>query len=798
MKRKSVFLFLIILILSTLTFSTAFASTSLDANLFTPKKEEFIKLNSPYLTATSNDYAVYFDTDGIKVSGSTSGQIPLTVHFSSSAIYQDVIYALSDDYSIHAYDLTNFSEIATHPFTSIQARHIAIENSTIYLNDGNEILSCDLSQDTPTLTSFTPYLESSKFELNDGNLVYSKSSARKSYLVSGNTEKEIPEQFFDLAVEDYVFTLSHDKKQIKAYDKTTLDIVFSLNLDNAVSDILVNDSKVYLADSTNNCVYLYTVNSNGFTYLSTICNQGSALGKFNSPTALFAHGSNVIVADKLNNRIQVFGDNGSISSAQNTISWDTSLTPDDVVEHNGKYYILANNKVYALSGLQTVIYDNGFVNPSDLAVDCFATVYLTTDSGIYAKSEGAIAFTKFLDINAIDITVSPKGSVLYALTLDNKITAYDSLGSLIFTTETDKTFSANARIDTDVSGNMFILDGSSLYKYARSVSGYSLEYEKQITFNNQTAICSDLSLSLGGTIYLTSSVNNCVYSLTNEQVLSSVYNPNSFTPPINAYDKVALTTPAKYVKVKQTNSFAYDFAQSFENARIVPANTTLLLLDNQTVNGFYYVYYSGKDCYIHSSAVDPLTSSAFNQYDGFALHSCRVYKYPVIDQTKSFSLLEMQNGTAFKVVGNSNNYTSLNANGTLTYWNEILFDNKIYYIERTNIAVANVEREVDYGYAKLHSDTVGKKINLYMLPDEASAIIGEFVDGTEVKLLTAIDNASTFTEVKIGDQIGYVKTSQLTTNGLTTAQIVILVLVLIGGASSVSILIINRKMHRSR
>ena len=104
----------------------------------------------------------------------------------------------------------------------------------------------------------------------------------------------------------------------------------------------------------------------------------------------------------------------------------------------------------------------------------------------------------------------------------------------------------------------------------------------------------------------------------------------------------------------------------------------------------------------------------------------------------------------------------------------------------------------DHGLAKLRSSIVGQKIKVYALADDKSGVIGEYSDGTEVKLLAEIDDTSTFTKIQINDQIGYVKTKELTTGGMTTAQIVILLLILLGGTASVTILVISRKMHKRR
>ena len=799
---KKICLFFLIAFVLCFSFSiTAFGANSTEVELFAPEKSEFVDLNSPYAYAKSGTTQVFFDSNGIKIS--QNDEISLisiqnTYTHPCPVIFSNKLYAINSDEQIDVFDLGTNTMLSSHTFSALtQVRWISLSGSSLFVLDSNGANSYDLTLDNPSPV-FVKNLTSQilNFDVISNEIIYTENIQGTKYLVSGQEKVQIDDIFNDISVGDNIYGLLSSNKCVKVHDKNSLAEIGTVEFDSVVSDINVCDGKLYATDKTNNCIKVYSLNSNSPTYYSTICAMGNASGKFNTPVSVFAHSSAILVADKLNNRIQVFNTDGSVSNTHNLLTWNSEHSPNSIVEHNGKYYALTNSGVRCVKGYETKLFQaSGLSNPKTLAIDCFGTVYLCDDNKIFAKTESADSFSEFLDISAVDIAVSPKGSVLYALS-NNKIFAYDSLGSLIFSAQTNKTFSDNARIDSDVSGNMYIIDNSTLYKFNRSVSSFSFSYEMNLTYKNSPVSCSDISLSPNGTVYLTSSEKHCIFSLSQVLANSAIYNPNGFTPPINAYEKKALSLPTGYVKVNTNNAFAYDFAQSYENARIVPADTVLLLLDNTLTNDFYYVYYSGKDCYIHSSYVTALSASAFTSYDGFALHSTKVYKYPVIDQTGSFALLDMPNGTEFKVVGNANNYTSSNVNGQTVYWNEILYNDKIYYIERNHIAMKNLSREVDYGVAKICADAVGKKVPLYALPDEASAIIGEYADGTEVKLLTEIDSASTFTEVQIGDKIGFVKTTNLTTNGLTVAQIVILIIILLGGTGSVVILIINRKMHR--
>lgn len=101
--------------------------------------------------------------------------------------------------------------------------------------------------------------------------------------------------------------------------------------------------------------------------------------------------------------------------------------------------------------------------------------------------------------------------------------------------------------------------------------------------------------------------------------------------------------------------------------------------------------------------------------------------------------------------------------------------------------------------AKVKLDKFGTLLNVYALPADDSKVVNQLVDGTEIKLLEKLDTKSEWTMIMIGDQVGYVKTANILTSGLTSVQIfiaTIVPIVVVATIIIVTILLIKRRQNQ--
>ena len=84
--------------------------------------------------------------------------------------------------------------------------------------------------------------------------------------------------------------------------------------------------------------------------------------------------------------------------------------------------------------------------------------------------------------------------------------------------------------------------------------------------------------------------------------------------------------------------------------------------------------------------------------------------------------------------------------------------------------------EKDRVYGKANADRVGGLVNVYASPDKNSQLVTQIVDGSKVEILETLDE---FYLVKFEDCVGYVEKLHIKIDGLTTVQIVAIVLAII-------------------
>lgn len=791
-----------LLIIALLLACTLFAGVAIASNTvptvvaLQPLDDVYFDTVQPLVTYKTDKYTVIVDkvdenyhiltyTDTL-ISDVNVGSSPIN----TACVYGDcAILCTADDGSILVYDLINKINI---PVTGLPSNvySISLTGSKLYVQTSTISVYDVLDLSTGVVTLLDTYDTSDVFMIgygifaHDDTVYYTKQSSNLSTIYKYDTQSngstnicEIQNLLDFVVVGNKIYALTSDSNKLYYYDTQT-KINGSINLKHTAPAFMsVYSNELILTYSNCRTIDLYDTTSIP-SYKTSLCSDSQLVGRFNTPVDVYSFNDSYAVADYGNDRVQVFSSSGDVSCISVVEPKSVALSEITVVATNSTIYV-HDNGVSTYTTADGIDF-NGLV---DLTIDTNGTIYAidTQNSRVVYKTNDDSQFKSFINTAPIAIAVAPHGSVVYCV-YSESIYAYDSSARLIFSTSSIPALS-NASVAVDATGTTFILNDTTLYTYKRNLTGYTLISTD--TLNLPQGGVGEITVSSNGDVLLVDGIRHQVLEIKNTKALS--YTPSQNDD--NVYQKITLDEAVKLVYVED-DTFIYDDVDNYETTRVVNADTTLVLLNNLPVGDFYYVYYNGPS-YIPVSKVTQVTTTT-NEYNALALHSnTPLYKYPILND--DFKLLTVGKEATFKVIANVNDY---NSNGT--YWSQILYNNEIYYITRNNIGLAPIERAEDFGWAKLHSSVVGQKIKVYSLADDKSGVIGEYRDGTEVKLLSEIDSASTFTQVKIGDEIGYVKTIELTTGGFTTAQIVITLLILLGGTASVTILIISRKMHQRR
>ncbi|MBQ2715056.1 MAG: hypothetical protein IJF76_05460, partial [Clostridia bacterium] len=534
-------------------------------------------------------------------------------------------------------------------------------------------------------------------------------------------------------------------------------------------------------------------------------------GRFNSPYSIYNHSNeHVVITDTKNHRILIYDNDYNLKKKIPIYG------PMEAVGNYSTGYVLTSDNQIAYyypgeSGADHISYaefDNlKFNNPKSLTLNKSGKAYFIdagNDRVISASTTGEqTVFEKFNIPTPLALSIATGGDVVYAI-YSNKIVAYDSNATELFVFDLTETLSKNLEnvydVDTDVNGNIFILTNSNLIILDRSWQGYNFRSQTTLTIDGVDAYCSSITVNSQGMVHLTGNKlstenehGHCIYELNNAG--ANVYNPDDYVIP-DYTTKECLSEPAKYIKVAQDNVYVFDYKNNFESARTITKDTILLLLDNEPHDGLYFVYYDNKPGFL-PEVYATVYQANLNKYQALALYDSPVYKYPV--KSEDFKLDTLPKDTKFDVVSDAFGFSSIHENKTI-YWYQIELNGQIYYIERAAVGETEIEVNKDYGKAKLRASAINTTIKLYNRPKQDNAyVIEEFKDGTEVQLLEEFPTEKEFIHVYVeGVGDGYVLTSEIDTGGMTPGQIVLLVLIVIGGTASVVTLVISRKMYRKR
>ena len=199
----------------------------------------------------------------------------------------------------------------------------------------------------------------------------------------------------------------------------------------------------------------------------------------------------------------------------------------------------------------------------------------------------------------------------------------------------------------------------------------------------------------------------------------------------------------------------------FDTMSPVSAGTVVLCYDGiSSWDGYTYVYTGGRLGYVETSSLTPVAPSA----DGTAhtLHAgSALYKHPAGDA------ITVENDVILTVTDDA---AALDGG----VWVRVSYDGGIYFASASDLTPYTPpvpEREEKFGRAS--ADRPGGLIGIYSLPDVSSATVTQAVDGTRMEI---VGEEGDFWMVSFDGVTGYALKSEVELEGLTTVQIVSIVL----------------------
>ncbi len=490
---------------------------------------------------------------------------------------------------------------------------------------------------------------------------------------------------------------------------------------------------------------------------------GSDLGHLNCPVDVVKLPSKFAVADSNNNRIAYYDSRGTALTA-----FSLEASPKHLANNGNVLYIATDSQILELDSLYISQYHNIEGVKDILYLD---KLYALKDDGVYILLSGN--FEKFYDVSgAVCLACAEDGTNLFVGTED-EIIMLDTLGNKLPVSLTGD-FTGLKDIAIDYAGNVIV----------------AFEGSVKVFTNNLTSLALVSTQALGGDLRAT--LNACelvgaeLYFTTDESYLGKVdldvKTKDNFVPATVSDDVFALDYTYKHA-TDATLAHTLPISLRHESLKMADSDT-LLVFDYQDAPAGFELAYDGLNLfYISTTGFEEVQTEALSG-EYVAKETALLY---IIPHKVSGQNVEISSGThvIFK-------RTTAGFDGNI--WVVVEYENHEYFAlkdEFFEYVAPMPERKTTYGRAK--GTRVGGIVNVYQSADEASAVILELADGAKVEILETLDD---FYQVSIDGTIGYMKKDDVQLGGLTTVQIVsiiLAVLVLLAGSTIFAAIYFTKK-----
>lgn len=642
--------------------------------------------------------------------------------------------------------------------------YIAADDSRFYIKYATSLSvysSADFSVIRENITHSAALSGQNIFTAEDMCLyIYAAEYGVRGYYIL-NLGEEFAEKH-DTAVYPYSVTMANE-----TLFTATESGILAVNRENGESlfstDIAASEETVFAAGGGN----LYVINESGgvdvysvnmpaqsVTFSRTLSMNGSAEGQFDSPTDVLITSAGLIVADGGNSRIAVFGENSVRYVAMSDAPVALASTSQDII------YAATQTEVYRImpsadGTLAAVVYCGVPEGETVVDITCAGNeLIILTDANLYTYSlPGSIRRVMSVE-NGIALA-GARNDVVYLMTdtgLHTLTAAGVSLSELIPFRE--YSFTGATDIAADYAGNLFVSyrDDGKIVKFSNQLSALTANAEFDLEHSLYTA--SPVAFVLDGSraVFASSAcfIGSAEVGATDESSYVPVPDPDP-----DSAETLSFATLSR-------DTYLFDEPGRFDTMYSAPAGTVVLCYDGiSSQEGYTYVYFGGRTGYIENDALSSVSPSpidgTYTLAAGTALRT-----HPAADETLTLS------GDALVTV------TDDAANLDNGAWVRISYGDATYFAPADSVTeyIEPVpERKQVFGRAS--ADRAGGLVGIYSMPDVSSAPILEVVDGTRMEIL---DESGDYWLVSVDGTVGYAAKSDVELEGLTTVQIVSIVL----------------------
>lgn len=554
-------------------------------------------------------------------------------------------------------------------------------------------------------------------------------------------------------VGDVIYALDTDNR-IVCIDKQNGELIFT-------SDIIPDNffafgSSLFSIEGRKIVIYSLSQDRLSLRKTATISMAGDDLSHLDAPTDVCKTQNGFAVADSNNNRVAHL-DNSNVMTAT-MLDFSPKVicanTNDVFVANQSTLLRLTDKEIsatYQLDGIVDITY--------------LDKLYILTTDGVYTTLGKDTL--KLCDIvGGQRITCAEDGNNVYVLK-DGEIATISRTGQML--------------------PPIFVGDTTGVIDFCIDYVGkVTLVYENGYKQYFKSTLCGELTLqssTLNATMTGACLVGKKLYFTTNECFVG-VCDIES-----TQKNEYVFTTPS-------FSDFDYHFAKSDSEITYIPQDgrieaistmspTTLLVIDGKNDDGLNFAVANGILILVDETALEQVE---YAQLSGelIATTQTTLYTIPYVDNANS------------RVVEANTRLVALHdcADFDGGKWIVVSYEGKEYFVKQADTAQYIEEvPEIKKVYGKANADRVGGLVNVYTTQALDQDVLTQIVDGTKVEVLETFDNCYL---VSVDGYVGYMSKDEVVLDGLTTVQIIAIVLsivVVVTGSAIFASIHLTRKSH---
>lgn len=762
-KKSLTFILLLAVFIAAFSFATALAETKIAnaqgdnfVRLF-PTSNYFQSAN-PTLVSANDNYLIIYDKDAKTLfvrPNDASDTYIYSVDFENVThlfILTDVAF-LQADGKYFTIDLTDKSAVATErtlpspqKITSLasdgnylyaynRAGYISVYDSKLAVAfDIDNILSDEISSDI-VIAGENEFFYGFTYTIGNPFITIFDLKTKQ------HTSKPLTVYAQKAFVGDVIYALDGNvaaqQNHIVGIDKNSGEKLFDSDI--TTENFFAHRNKLFTIE--NNCVVVYTLSSDKSTLTRTtsITMTGNDAFHLDRPTDLCVSDKGISVVDSGNKRIAHIDKYGVMTEQV------FEETPIAIANSERDIYCAFQNRVAKINDV-TVSKTYDVENVTDIAY--LDKLYVLAKDGVYAAIGNSLI--KIFDIeNAKRITVAKDGANVYLLT-DTSVISIDRNGKKLALLADDD-FQEAIDLAIDYQGKAYVVFEDKI----TTITGDDIQNVYPTSASMKATLT---SACLDGENLVFTAKESFVGSMNLNATTKQNFSPAQPQPTISAY----------YFATANDDALNYSADGRIENISAASGDTYLVLdsvIEGDETENYRYAYVGKKLVKIIKSDFNRVETTLLSG-DYVALQDTTLYSLPYLESSSA----PLKEGEIVTRISDTAGYDN-------SQWTIVQKDEKTYFVKSSDIEEYTViVPEKDKVYGKANADRIGGLVNVYASPDKNSQLVTQIVDGSKVEVLEVLD---AFYLVRFDDFVGYVEKEHIKIDGLTTVQIVAIVLAII-------------------